>query len=97
MAYDKGDLGHFHNEFRDPHTGQLVDPPVVRFRYETPAGVETTLTYGVDTALTRSSPGKYLGLVDLNDAGEWWFRWETTGPYQGADEFTREVNGSQFS
>ena len=29
MGYTKGDLGHFHNEFRDPHTDALVDPDTV--------------------------------------------------------------------
>jgi hypothetical protein len=46
MGYVKGDSAHFHTEFRDPHTGALVDPTTVRFKYETPSNVETTLTYG---------------------------------------------------
>ena len=52
---------------------------------------------GVDAALTRSSQGRYLAIVNLNEAGEWRFRWETTGTYQGAKEFTRYVDASEFS
>ena len=97
MGYAKGDLAHFHNEFRDPHTGALVDPGVVRFKYEPPGGAETTLVYGTDAALTRESAGKYMATVNLNLAGTWGFRWETTGAYQGTDEFTRNVAASQFA
>ena len=97
MAYEKGDLGHFHNEFRDPHSGELVDPDSIVFKFETPTGSQTTLTNGVDAALTRSSQGRYLAIVNLNEAGEWRFRWETTGTYQGAKEFTRYVDASEFS
>ena len=97
MGYEKGDLAHFHNEFRDPHTDQLVDPTVVRFKYETPAGLETTLVYGTDPALTKESTGKYMATVNLNASGTWDFRWETTGIYQGAEEFSRDVAGSEFT
>lgn len=98
MAYDKGDQAHFHNEFRDPHTGQLVDPQVVRFKYDPPgAAAAVTLVFGVDGALTKTSTGKYQAAVSLDVAGEWSFRWETTGTYQGAEEFTRTVNASAFT
>jgi hypothetical protein len=96
MAYHKGDLAHFHNEFTNPHTGALVDPTTVKFKYEKPDGTETTLTYGTDAALTKTSTGKYQATVDLTAVGTWYFRWETTGSYQGADEFKRQVVASQF-
>jgi hypothetical protein len=95
--YEQGDLGHFHTEFRDPHTDELVDPPVVRFKHETPGGVETTLIYGTDAALTKESVGRYLATVDLNAGGTWHFRWETTGAFQGAREFSRTVAASEFA
>lgn len=97
MGYAKGDLAHFHTEFRDPHSDELVDPTTVRFKYETPASAETTLTYGSDAALTKLSTGKYMATVNLNASGTWGFRWETTGAYQGAEEFTRDVAASQFA
>jgi hypothetical protein len=97
MGYVKGDLAHFHAEFRDPHSDALVDPTVVRFKYETPAAVETTLVYGVDAALTKTSTGKYQATVNLSASGTWGFRWETTGTYQGVEEFTRSVAASQFA
>jgi hypothetical protein len=97
MGYIEGGTAHFHNEFRDPHTDELVDPSVVRFKYETPSGIETTLTYGVDPALTKTSTGKYLATVTLSSDGTWGFRWETAGTFAGVDEFTRDVAASQFS
>jgi hypothetical protein len=97
MGYVKGDSAHFHTEFRDPHTDALVDPATVKFKHETPAGVETTLTYGSSSELTRTSQGKYVAAIDLNASGTWWFRWETTGTYKGADEFSRDVAASQFA
>jgi hypothetical protein len=96
MGYVKGDSAHFHTEFRDPHSGALVDPTTVRFRFETPSNVETTLTYP-DASLTKTSTGKYQAAIDLNESGTWGFRWETAGTYKGADEFTRDVAASQFS
>lgn len=95
--YTKGDLAEFDNDYEDPRTGDPVDPTTVVFRYETPAGIETTLTYGVDAALTKRAAGKYTARVDLNASGTWNFQWKTTGTYQGVDEFTREVAASQFS
>jgi hypothetical protein len=97
MGYVKGDSAHFHTEFRDPHTGALVDPTTVKFKYEPPGGAETTLTYGSSPELTKQSTGRYQAAIDLNVAGTWGFRWETTGTYKGADEFTRQVEPSQFT
>jgi hypothetical protein len=97
MAYAKGDLAHFHNEFRDPHTDQLLDPPVVRLKYTPPGGATVTLTYGVDAALTKTSTGKYMATVSLGIVGVWKFRWETTGAYQGASpDLLRTVDESAF-
>jgi hypothetical protein len=96
MGYVKGDSVHFHNEFRDPHTDALVDPTAVVFKYETPAGAQTTLTYGSSVELTKSSTGKYQAAVTLDASGTWHFRWETTGTYKGADEFSRDVGASEF-
>lgn len=95
MSYDQGDSAHFHAEFRDPHTNSLVDPSTVKFKFETPVGVETVLIYPA-AALTRSSAGLYQATVDLNAGGTWSFRWETTGTYQGAEEFSRDADTSHF-
>lgn len=95
--YQVGDLPHFHNAFRDPHNGQLVDPATVRFRWKTPADVETTWIYGTDPELTKDSVGLYTAAVDLNAPGVWRFRWETGGTHQGADEFALTVEASSFT
>lgn len=97
MGYIEGDVAHFHTEFRDPHTGELVDPVTVTFKYETPSNATTALTYPSSPTLTKQSTGRYQAAVSLTEAGEWAFRWETTGTYGGADELTRLVAASRFT
>lgn len=94
--YDIGDLGKFTATFRDPDTDALVDPATVKFKHKTPAAVETTLTYP-DVNLVKLSTGRYRASVSLATAGQWTFRWETTGTYQGAEEFARTVQATVFA
>lgn len=102
--YAKGATAYFYVEFRNPETDALEDPATVRFKYETPALAETTLTYP-DTSLVRQSTGKYRAAVVLNVASfedpttgawkTWTFRWEPPGE-AGETEFQRDVAPSTF-
>ena len=76
--------------------GAATDPTAVFFSYKTPAGVTTTLTYGVDAALVKSSTGVYYVDVNVTAAGNWYYRFYSTGTGQTADESYFSVPYSAF-
>ena len=76
--------------------GAAVDPAVVKFKFRTPAGTITTYTYGTDAALVKDSTGNYH--VDVNATGEgmWFYRFESTGTGQAAEEHNFFIANSEF-
>lgn len=80
--------------------GDEVDPTTVRFEYLPPSDrVPTTLTYGAggaSAALVKTDVGNYRVDLTLDEPGSWQIRWETTGNYVGATEFTIAVAQSKF-
>jgi len=94
-GYQIGDLVRIAGIFTNA-AGTAVDPTAVLAKYKTPAGVITTLTYGVDVALVRDSVGNYH--VDINAAseGRWRYRFYSTGTGQAANEEDFIVSGSSF-
>lgn len=94
--YQQGDVLVREETFSDPVTDALVDPTTVKFKYETPAGAETVLTYP-HANLTKVSTGVYQARVNLDAGGTWKFEWVTTGVYQGAEIFERYVRPSDFT
>ena len=95
--YDKGTLVRTSCQFVDRTTGQAVDPATVRCIYRKPDATTTTLVYGVDNALIKDSTGNYHVDLNANQAGPWWYRWESTGASQGAYEGTFEIRPSQVA
>lgn len=93
--HEIGDQPRFSAEFRV--SGTLTDPTSVKFKYLSPSGTETTLTYGVDAALVRVSAGNYYVDLTLTEAGLWTLRWTSSGTCTSADEFEVEVNKSAFA
>lgn len=83
-TYDQGDLvkvsGSFTNE-----AGAAIDPSVVNFTYKDPAGTTTTLVYGTDAAVVKSSTGNYYVNLSATLPGTWVWRWHSTGTGQAAD------------
>lgn len=75
----------------------LVDPTTILFKVQTPAGTESTLTYGVDAAVVKSSTGKYYSDVTASQAGVWTYRWESSSTYGAAREQTFQVRSSEFT
>lgn len=65
-------------EFYDDDS-QPVNPTTVALKLMSPQGVQSTLTYGVDSDLGRPSTGNYYADVTPNEGGRWFYRWETTG------------------
>jgi hypothetical protein len=66
--------------------GAAVDPAVVKCQVRTPDGTVTTYTYGTDAEVIKSATGAYYLDVDAATAGEWRYRWYSTGSGQAADE-----------
>ncbi len=95
MAYSTGDLIRVEGSFTNA-AGAAVDPTAVFAKYKTPAGVTTTLTYGVDAALVRDSAGNYHIDIDANSEGRWRYRFYSTGTGQSAQEEDFIVQGSSF-
>lgn len=59
--------------------GDDVDPATVTFRLRSPCGVESTYVYGSDSEVTKSSVGDYAAEIVPDEAGRWFYRWQTTG------------------
>lgn len=76
--------------------GAATDPTNVYFSFKTPAGTTTTYTYGVDAALVKSSTGIYYVDVNVTAAGNWYYRFYSTGTGQTADESYFAVPYSAF-
>lgn len=76
--------------------GQLIDPTNVFFRYRNPSNVTTTLQYGVDGAVTKTSTGEYRLNVSANAAGVWSYRIYSTGTGEAAREGQFLVRASMF-
>ena len=94
--YQQGDVLVDEATFRDPRTDALIDPSTVKFKAETPAAVETVLTYP-HANLVKLSAGVYEARVDLSAGGTWKFEWLTTGTYAGAEPFERYVRATDFT
>lgn len=73
-----------------------TDPTAITFAWRNPAGTLTTLTYGTDAALVRSSAGVYY--VDLSTAtsGVYTYRFRGTGTVETADSGQFTVLPSDF-
>lgn len=84
-VFDIGDLVRASAAFSDS-AGTAIDPTAVYLKYVTPAGVTTTLTYGVDVELVRDSAGNYHADISATDDGAWHYRWYSTGSGQASEE-----------
>lgn len=93
-TYDLGDLVKVTGTFTDT-AGTALDPSTVSFTYKDPAGTSTTLVYGDDDAVVKSSTGVYYVNINANIAGHWFWRWHSAGTGQAADngQFYVEPSG----
>jgi len=74
--------------------GVPTDADVLRFKYKTPAGVVTTVTY--PDQIAKSATGTYYFVLNLNAIGSWWYRWEATGNLIAAKERRIQVRPTEF-
>lgn len=75
-------------KFYDENHTEIV-PDTVTFKYMLPDGTSTVIP------ISRVN-NKYSTSVLLSTSGIWKFRWECSGTYASADEFTVNVRESAF-
>lgn len=83
----------------DPFTnieGVKIDPDAVFVKVKDPNGDVTTYEYGVDAEVIRISAGVYHMSVNASLAGDWWYRFYSTGAGQAAAERKFTVRKSEF-
>lgn len=93
--YDKGDAVRCSATFKNS-SNVVVDPTTVTFKYKDPSGNITPLVYGTDVAVVKDSTGNYHVDVNADKSGTWFYRFESTGTGQAAEEGTFEVAESHF-
>ena len=84
-TYDVGDKARCTCTYTD-NAGTVHDPAVVSLAYKDPSGNTTTLIYGTDAELVKSSTGVYYADIDVDEAGTWRVRCYATGSGQSAGE-----------
>jgi uncharacterized protein YfaS (alpha-2-macroglobulin family) len=91
-VHQKGDLVRISGTFRDL-AGAAIDPGTVALKVAKPSGA-TTYTFALGTVI-KDSVGNYHVDVSITEAGQWSYRWESTGAGQAAEQgqFTVEPSG----
>lgn len=84
-TYDLGDVVRVTGTWTDSD-GTATDPGTIVFSYTDPEGTATSLTYGVDAEVVKSSTGVYYVDVTASLEGTWFWRWVATGSGASADE-----------
>lgn len=96
QAYDKGDRVQFTAAFTNL-AGVAADPTTIRFKFKRPDLTETTWVYGTDVQVVRDGIGAYHADLDVDQSGDWTYRWEGVGAVQTAEEKAFIVRASVFS
>jgi uncharacterized protein YfaS (alpha-2-macroglobulin family) len=84
-VYQEGDLVRATGVFKNA-ADVAIDPTTVRFKFTKPNGVQTTYLYLTDVQLVRDSTGNYHVDISADLPGEWYYRWESTGNGQAAED-----------
>lgn len=83
-TYDVGDRVKIQGSFTDAN-GTAADPTAVAVKVRDPSGNVSTYTYAL-SQVTKQETGVYYMYVTIDEAGEWWYRFEGTGAVIAADE-----------
>jgi hypothetical protein len=94
-SYDEGDLVRCDGVFTDAN-GAAVDPTTVTFYVRDPGLITTSYQYTVGTHVVREAAGTYYTLVDVDEPGRWYYRFEGDGTGQAARESYFNVASSKF-
>lgn len=85
-VYDIGQLVPISALFEDAD-GVDTDPSTVTLEVLDPAGNTRTYLYGASpTEVIRDSAGNYHVDVEADQAGDWFYKWSSTGSGQAAQE-----------
>lgn len=84
-VYDIGDLVRVSGAFTDVNDAD-IDPTTVTFKFTDPSGNTTSYTYVTDAEVVKDSTGHYHVDVSVDEAGTWYYRWESGGSGQAAEE-----------
>lgn len=84
-VHHKGDLVRVSGVFKDIN-GTEVDPTTITLKVLDPSGNETSYGYGESPeTVERDSTGNFHVDVEADEAGDWFYWWESTGAGQGAE------------
>jgi hypothetical protein len=81
-----GDLVKLSATFLDAETGLVLDPTVVKLSVKPPDPATTTTHIYGSSAIIKDSTGNYHYNQNANVAGNWFYRWWSTGNGQAAEE-----------
>ena len=96
-VYDVGDLVRIGGAWTDTDDDD-IDPIVVTFKFTDPSRNTTSYTYITDPELNKESVGHYYVDISIDEAGTWYYRWESTGVVgQAAEENHFVVRESQIA
>jgi len=94
-VYQKGDLVRIDGSFTDL-VGTPADPVTVALKVTPPSGVTVAYTYALGQVI-KGSVGAYYYDLSVTQAGQWFYRWEATGPSsQASDNGEFMVEPSSF-
>jgi hypothetical protein len=94
QIHELGDLVRLSATFLDATTGLPLDPTTVKLSVKPPAATTTTHTYG-SSAIVKDDVGEYHFDQNANVAGNWHYRWFSTGTGQAAEERKFKVNDAE--
>lgn len=83
-THDVGEVVRVTGLFKDINE-VLADPTAVFFSYIDPSGNTTNLQYLVNVALVKDSTGTYHVDIEVDEAGDYHYRWVSTGTGKGAE------------
>jgi len=95
-SYDVGDQVRCSGTFRDADTGGLVTPATVVFEYLDPDSNKITITTP-NVLISNPSTGLYRSVIDIDDEGEWYYRWSSTVDYKAAGWGKFFINDDPFT
>lgn len=93
--YDVGDRVRVHVEFRNDE-GVAADPTGVTIRQKAPDGTVTSYIAGEAEEVVHLGTGSYYLDIDVDAAGQWYYRAEGTGAVTAAAEGEFVARATQF-
>ncbi len=94
--YDIGDVVRLSATFADD-AGVATDPDTVTVLYRVHGQDPTSLAYPTDPEVIKDGTGEYHTDVVLTSHGLHWYRWESTGAAQAAEQSSFSVRRNRLA